>query len=68
MQLKYTFETKQERMTVSYYLTHQKQGRQEETHNPTHKFRRLFFDLLLMGWGGCASVLRVIKQTLILLF
>ena len=35
--------------------TGQNQGRQEETHNPTHRFRRLFLDLLLMGWRGCAS-------------
>ena len=26
------------------------QGHQEETHRPTHRFRRLFLDLLSMGW------------------
>ena len=31
----------------------QNQGRQEETHNLTHRFQRLFLDLLLMGWRGC---------------
>ena len=31
------------------------QGHQEETHRPTHRFRRLFLDLLSMGWRGCAS-------------
>ena len=34
--------------------TGQNQGRQEETHHPSHRFRRLFLDLLLMGWRGCA--------------
>ena len=29
------------------------QGHQEETHHPTHKFRRLFLDLLSMEWRGC---------------
>ena len=41
--------------------TGQNQGRQEETHHPTHRFRRLFLDLLLMGWGGCASAMGIIK-------
>ena len=36
-------------------------GHQEETHHPTHRFRRLFFDLLSMGWRGCASAMGVIK-------
>ena len=31
-------------------------GHQEETHHPTHRFRRLFLDLLSMGWRGCARV------------
>ena len=31
-------------------------GHQEETHHPTHRFRRLFLDLLSMGWRGCASI------------
>ena len=26
------------------------QGHQEETHHPTHRFRRLFLDLLSLGW------------------
>ena len=33
--------------------TGQNQGCQEETHHPTHMFRRLFLDLLLMGWRMC---------------
>ena len=37
------------------------QGHQEETHHPTHRFRRLFPDLLLMGWRGCACAMGVIK-------
>ena len=41
--------------------TGQNQGRQEETHHPYHMFRRLFLHLLLMGWGGCASAMGVIK-------
>ena len=36
-------------------------GRQEETRHPTHRFRRVFLDLLLMGWRGCASAMGVIK-------
>ena len=36
-------------------------GHQEETHNPNHRFRRLFLDLLSMGWRGCASAMGVIK-------
>ena len=44
----------------------QNQGRQEETHHPTHMFRRLFLDLLLMGWKGCASAMEVIKTPIIL--
>ena len=41
--------------------TGQNQGRQEETLNPTHTFRRLFLDLLLMGWRGCVSAMGVVK-------
>ena len=37
------------------------QGHQEETHRPTHRFRRLFLDLLSMGWRGCASAMGAIK-------
>ena len=36
-------------------------GRQEETHRPTHRFRRLFLDLLSMRWRGCASAMGAIK-------
>ena len=36
-------------------------GHQEETHHPTHRPRRLFLDLLSMGWRGCASVMGAIK-------
>ena len=36
------------------------QGHQEETHHPTHRFRRLFLDLLSMGWRGCASAMGAI--------
>ena len=37
------------------------QGHQEETHHPTHRFRRLFLDLLSMGWRGCASAMGATK-------
>ena len=37
------------------------QGHQEETHRPTHRFQRLFLDLLSMGWRGCASAMGAIK-------
>ena len=37
------------------------QGHQDETHHPTHRFRRLFLDLLSMGWRGCASAMGAIK-------
>ena len=37
------------------------QGHQEETHHPTHRFRRLFLDLLSIGWRGCASAMGAIK-------
>ena len=43
-------------------FTGQNQGRQEETHHPSHRFRRIFLDLLLMGWRGCASAMGVIKK------
>ena len=36
-------------------------GHQEEAHHPTHGFRRLFIDLLSMGWRGCASAMAAIK-------
>ena len=36
-------------------------GDQEETHHPTHRFWRLFLDLLSMGWRGCASGMGAIK-------
>ena len=39
----------------------QNQGRQEETHNPTHTFRRLFLDMILTGWRGCARAIGVMK-------
>ena len=44
----------------------QNQGRQEETHHPTHRFRCLFLDLLWMGWRGCASAMGVIKTPILL--
>ena len=37
------------------------QGHQKETHRPTHRLRRLFLDLLSMGWRGCASAMGAIK-------
>ena len=37
------------------------QSHQEETHRPTHRFRRLFLDLLSMGWRECASAMGAIK-------
>ena len=36
-------------------------GHQEEIHHPTHRFRRLFLDLLSMGWRGWANAMGVIK-------
>ena len=36
-------------------------GHQEETHHPTHRCRRLFLELLSMGWRGCASAMGAIK-------
>ena len=41
-------------------------GHQEETHHPTHRFRRLFLDLLSMGWRGCASAMGAIKLPLMI--
>ena len=46
--------------------TDQDQGRQAETHNPTHIFQRLFLDLLLMGWTECAGTMGVIKTPILL--
>ena len=46
----------------------QNQGRQEETHYLTHRFRRLFLDLLSMGWGGCTSAMGVIKNPILLFY
>ena len=40
------------------------QGHQEETHCPTHRFRRLFLDLLSMGWIGCASTMGAVEEFL----
>ena len=37
------------------------QGHQEVTHHPSYRFRRLFLDLLSMGWRGCASAMGAIK-------
>ena len=45
--------------------TDQNQGRQDETHHPTHRFRRLFLDLLLMEWREYASAIRVIETLLV---
>ena len=36
-------------------------GHQEETHHPTHRFRRLSLDLLSMGWRRCASAMGAMK-------
>ena len=46
---------------INTELLNGNQGHQEETHHPTHRFRRLFLDLLSMGWRGCASVMGAIK-------
>ena len=43
-------------------------GHQEETHHPTHRFRRLFLDLLSMGWRGCASAMGAIKTPTFLFY
>ena len=49
------------RKSLIQLLRMQNQYRQEETDHPTHTFRRLFRDLLSMGWRGCASTIGVIK-------
>ena len=36
-------------------------GHQLETHRPTHRFRRLFLDMLSMGWRGSYSAMGAIK-------
>ena len=41
---------------------------QAETHHPTHRFRHLFLDLLLMGWRECASSMRMIKTPIPLFY
>ena len=48
-------------MHINTELLDGNQGHQEETHRPTHRFRRLFLDLLSMGWRGCASAMGAIK-------
>ena len=48
--------------------TDQNQGRQEETLHPIHRFRRLFLNLLLMGWRGYASVMGGIKTPILLFY
>ena len=37
-------------------LLDENKGHQDGTHHPTHRFRRLFLDLLSKGWRGSASV------------
>ena len=37
------------------------QGHQEETHRPTHRFKRLFPGLILIGSRECTSAMRVIE-------
>ena len=46
---------------INTELLDRNQGHQEETHRPTHWFRRLLLDLLSMGWRGCASAMGAIK-------
>ena len=48
-------------MYIKMEYTGQNHGLQEETHHPTNRFWRLFFDLILVGWRGCASAIGVIK-------
>ena len=49
------------RYIINTELLDGNQGHQEETHHPTCTFRRLFLDLLWMGWRGCASAMGAIK-------
>ena len=44
-----------------FEYTDQSQSHQEETHHPTHRFRRLFIDLRHMGWKEFAGTMGVIK-------
>ena len=53
-------------MYIIMEYTGYNKGHQEETHHPTHKFRRLFLDLLLIGWEGYASAIEVIKTSTLL--
>ena len=39
----------------------QNQAPQEETHHPTHRFRRVFLNLFLMGWRECANTMGAMK-------
>ena len=52
---------KQNRIYINTELLDGNKGHQEETHHPTNRFRRLFLDLLSMGWRGCASAMGAIK-------
>ena len=49
------------RIYINTELLDGNQDHQEEAHRPTHRFRRLFLDLLSMGWRGCASAMGAIK-------
>ena len=46
---------------INTELLDENKGHEEETHYPTHRFRRLFLDLLSMGWRGCASAMGAIE-------
>ena len=48
-------------ISINTELLDGNKGHQEETHHPTDRFRRLFLDLLSMGWRGCASAIGAIK-------
>ena len=50
-----------DKYTVTQSSLDENIGHQEETHHPTHRFRRLFLDLSLIGWSGCASAMGTIK-------
>ena len=46
---------------INIYIYPLTQSFWTETHHSTHRFRRLFLDLLSMGWRGCASAMGAIK-------
>ena len=43
------------------WVYNQNHGHQDEAHHPSHRIRRLFIDLHLMGLWGCANAIEVTK-------